>query len=134
MGYDRPGGSNDTPSAGAARRGTLLIVDDDLAVCRALKRALGRHFDEVLLAHDPEMAERVLEACRITHLVCDFNLGPGIPLGIDLLPGWRRANPFIKRAVVFTGTDLTDHPISPLVDRVLNKADGPDRLLEALRR
>jgi CheY-like chemotaxis protein len=107
-----------------------LVVDDEPGVCRVLVRMLRTHFDEVLTVNCPSEADEALSTRPVTHLVCDCFLGQGLPLGSDLIPGWRALYPSIRRAVVFTGNDLTRVPGE--VDAVVRKAGDPAELLRAL--
>jgi DNA-binding NarL/FixJ family response regulator len=117
-------------SSGARR--VLLIVDDKPFMGRALARVMKYKFDQVLIAHDPDQALEQLGESRVTHLVCDCNLGPRFRLGIEYIAAWRRLSPSIERAIVYSGTDLNDVETPPEVDQVLPKTTEPKELLEAL--
>ena len=110
----------------------LLIVDDELLVCSSLSRALRSHFDEVFTARTPSEAEQLLSGHAVTHLVSDCHLGADLPLGYELIEGWRDLCPSIVRAVVFSGTDLSTAEMPDSVDAVVSKAAGLARLLVAL--
>jgi DNA-binding NtrC family response regulator len=105
-----------------------LIVDDEHPVCFALERMLRRDYRQVFTAFGPDDAAAILEAHPVTHVVCDHWLGPGLPLGIDLIPRWRRRHRTIERAVVLTGADVSGINPPPEVDRVLSKTEDPTRL------
>ena len=68
------------------RRDTLLVVDDEPGICRNMARLLGGCFDCVHTATSQSEAERVLREERITHLICDYNLGE-TKSEISILPG-----------------------------------------------
>jgi DNA-binding NarL/FixJ family response regulator len=110
----------------------VLVVDDQPLVSRSLSRMLKRYFDEILIASTATEADQLLERHSVTHLISDCYLGDGLPLGVDLVPGWRRRCPTITKAVVFSGTDLRGHEIPPEVDQVVQKGIDRDELLEAL--
>ena len=110
----------------------LLVVDDEPAMRKVLERLLGKAFDQILTAADPVEADDKIAANPVTHLVTDCNLGPGLPLGIDLVAGWRERCPTIERAVVFSGTDLSDKEVPGEVDAVLHLTANFDDLLDAL--
>jgi DNA-binding NtrC family response regulator len=110
----------------------LLIVDDERSVCRALTRLLDRQVRRIETATNPTEAEIILKTGLITHLICDHWFGPGQPLGIDLVPKWRKLNPSILRAVVLTGMDISKLPLTEGVDRILPKVVDPDELIKAL--
>jgi ActR/RegA family two-component response regulator len=109
-----------------------LIVDDDRLLCRSVARALKPYFTEVMSATTPAAADEILGRHPITHLISDCVLGDDLPLGVELIPGWRRRCPTIRRAVVFTGSDLSGIYIPTEVDEVVEKLEGSDKLLEAL--
>lgn len=111
-------------------RRVALVVDDEPLVQNTVVRMLRQSFDEVLTAINPAEADEVLEERSISHLVCDCNLGHGLPLGTELVPGWRALYPSIERVVVFTGADLTKVP--PEVDAVVLKPGRKGELLRAL--
>lgn len=111
---------------------TVLIVEDNEHVRRMLRKILKRRFDKILLAADPNEADRLLAENVVTHLLCDCNLGPGFPMGCQLIPGWRKKHPTIRRAVVYTGTDLSAVKVPPQVDRVVAKTDEVQELIKAL--
>jgi len=113
---------------------SVLVVDDHGLVRETLARALRRHFFEVLTAADREEAERALEHHTVTHLVCDWNLGKDHPRGTELVPLWRERWPSITSAVIFSGAFPGDITISPMIDGVVDKAQGLEALLEALDR
>ena len=110
----------------------LLVVDDEPAMRKVLERLLGRAFGQVLTAADPAEADDLLAANEVTHLVTDCNLGPGLPLGVDLVPAWRERCPSIERAVVFSGTDLSAKELPDAIDAVLHLSADFEDLLEAL--
>ena len=113
---------------------TLLIVDDDRSVCRALTRLLGRSFDEVLSAGSSGDAASILQKSRVTHLICDYCLGRDEPLGVELVPGWRADHPSIQCAVIFTGNDIGSIRIPIGVDAVLPKSAEPSDLMAIFER
>ncbi len=103
------------------RRDTLLVVDDEPGICRNMARLLGGCFDCVHTATSQSEAERVLREERITHLICDYNLGEDVPSGAELISEWRGRFPSIGRAVLFTGSTKSEISILPGVDRVFFK-------------
>ena len=109
-----------------------LVVDDELVVCQSLQRLLKDTFDEVITTTNPKEADTILSGGSITHLICDCSLGEGLPLGIYMIPGWRKLCPSIERAVVFTGTDLSRNYIPAEVDVILDKSAHPGELVRAL--
>jgi len=110
----------------------LLIVDDERSVCRALSRLLENSIKTIQTATNPTEAEMVLNSRDVTHLICDHWFGPGQPLGIDLVAKWKKKYTSIKRAVVLTGTDISNIDTSSSVDKILPKVVDPDDLIKTL--
>ncbi|MFO8071859.1 MAG: hypothetical protein R6V85_08290 [Polyangia bacterium] len=115
-----------------AEKRVLLVVDDEPLVGRMIRRVLASDFDWILTATDPEGASASLEEACVTHLICDCYLGPGLPRGCDLVAGWRRDRPSIRRAVIFATTDLSASPPPEGVDAVLHKSADADQIRKAL--
>jgi DNA-binding NtrC family response regulator len=111
----------------------VLIVDDNQMIRRMLWRNLKNVFDEVLTAADPDEADRLLRENRVTHLLCDCDLGHNAPLGCDLVPAWRKMQPSISRAVIFTGSDVSNTKMPPEVDCVVPKTEELKELITALK-
>lgn len=110
----------------------LLVVDDESTVCRALSRMLKKYADEIITATNPSEAESVLEMGEVTHLICDHWFGPGQPLGLDLVSRWKKSYSSIRRAVVLTGTDVTQLKTQPGVHQIMTKTVEPSELASAL--
>jgi ActR/RegA family two-component response regulator len=113
---------------------TLLIVDDDPGVVRALTRSMGRHFGEVLSAASSRGAASILSEKNVTHVICDQKLGDKEPLGLDLVPLWRKDHPAIERAIVMTGLDASTFDAHPAVDAIVSKLTSTGDLARLLGR
>ena len=100
---------------------TLLVVDDESAVCRVMRRMLRGKFGEILTAETPADAEAVLASRQVTHVVCDQCLGPGQPEGLAVAAGWRASYPSIRKLVILTGADVKNLAALPGIDLVLPK-------------
>jgi CheY-like chemotaxis protein len=111
---------------------TLLVVDDESAVCRAMRRMLRGVFDEILTVETPADAEAVLASREVTHLVCDQCLGPGQPEGLAVASGWRTSYPSIRKLVILTGANVKNLTALPGVDHVLPKTIEPADLAKVL--
>ncbi len=111
---------------------TLLIVDDEELICRGLLRQFRGRFDRVYTATHPCDAERILAEVPVTDLICDYNLGETVPYGTDLLIKWRRDYPQIRRAVIFSGADLSRVSMEKSVDAAISKSAPPEDLVAAL--
>lgn len=111
---------------------TILVVDDEPVVRRVLNRYLEKVFDRVLLADGPDEAENLLERHAVTHLVCDGYLGPGLPPGVVLVPGWRHRFPTIRRAVVFSASDFSAINLPEEIDAVLPKCEDLSDLIQVI--
>ena len=101
---------------------TLLIVDDEELVCRGILRNFKHRFDQVFFATDPNEAEKILQRGEVTSLVCDYHLGESMPKGTELLAKWRRSYPHIKKAVLYSGTDLSKIVWSYGIDSKISKS------------
>ena len=117
---------------GRKQKTTLLVVDPETQVCRALVRVLRRHFDAVVAAADLEEARAALAAHPVTHLLCDEDLVSSLPDGLALIANWRAVRPSIQRAVVLSGSDSGVQDLPAGVDGVLNKSSGRDEILSGL--
>ena len=69
----------------------LLVVDDDPLICRMLSRRLSSSFEALRTACTKKEAEAWLGKEEISHLICDYNLGDGIPRGTELVASWRKS-------------------------------------------
>ncbi len=86
---------------------SLLLIQQQAAVARALSRYLSNYYSEVVVADSPESAEDILGAMNPppTHVVCGQYFGPDRPRGQELLTSWRGRYPGIRRAVLATGAE-----------------------------
>jgi hypothetical protein len=111
---------------------TLLLVQKQSSAARALGRFLTGYYQQVLVAETPEAAEALLFEDRVTtDVVCGQDFGPGRPLGQDLLRGWRRQHPGIRRAVLATGAEGVPDNIEG-VDGIYQKPAPLSQLLHLL--
>lgn len=110
----------------------LLVVDDESAVCRAVKKMLKDRFDEVLSAYSPDEAELILASREVTMVICDHRFGDNQDVGLKLVADWRKKHPSIRRAVLLTGTDVSILTAPEGVDRIISKSIRTKELLEAL--
>lgn len=110
----------------------LMIVDDDDGLCRSLSRIVRLHAT-ALVATTVDEAEEHLSVNAVTHLICDYNLGDGVPRGTDLIVEWRKKHPTIRTAILCTGTSATEFVLPAEVDILLPKPVSIDELVSALR-
>jgi CheY-like chemotaxis protein len=118
--------------ARAAARRTLLVVDDEPELAAMFRRFLKREFDEILDARGPADAEEILRSHPVTHLVVDGHL-PGAVSGQDLVQQWRRQQPAVRFAALFSGSTSLRGAVLPGIDGVFIKPEGFDELLAALK-
>ena len=111
----------------------LLVIDDDPQVRRMLTRYFTHHFDVVLTADTPDEAEAILEQEDVTHIISDYNLGPQYPSGTELIIGWRRQYPSIRRVLLLSGSCLSDADIPLEVDHYSSKGEDPKDWLRVLK-
>ena len=110
----------------------LLVVDDDPRLCRMVSRRLESSFNTLHTASTLKEANRWLDKEEITHLICDHNLGEGVPNGTELVARWRREHSSIKRAVLFTGEHLDEAVELTGLDAVVYKTTEFYELMKAL--
>jgi len=113
------------------KQATILLVDDHERTVISVARGLGRIFSNVRTATTPEQAEAILLVEPVGFILCDHNLGKGVPTGCDLIPGWRSRFPSIRRAVLFSGSQPELIKLPPAVDRFLAKPASLDEIAEA---
>lgn len=106
----------------AATPPVLLIVEDRSDVGAAFARYFRRYFEAVLVASTPSEAEAMLGASPApTHVICDYWLGDGHPVGSVLLPKWRQRFAGIQRGVIVSGSEIEEIDCPPGVDAVFGK-------------
>ncbi|MBN2718339.1 MAG: hypothetical protein JXX14_21020 [Deltaproteobacteria bacterium] len=110
----------------------LLILDDEPMIVRLITRWFKKDFSEILYATTPHEAEELLDNRRVTHFVCDANLGPDQPQGIELINRWFPKYPNIEKAVLFTGMAIESVPTEEGID-IISKGDDPTVLLAHLK-
>ena len=120
-----------------ADKKVLLILDDDKYMVRALLRSFDSLFDEIFGVTDPDEATSILELNRVSHIICDLNLGVNVETGTNgftLSTLWRKRFPTIERIVIYSGEPLGNISIPPEIDAVVQKTKDiafiTDRLLE----
>ena len=114
-------------------RHILLIVDEQTSFFRALERAFGEKFDELLHAPTVGTALELLEAYPVTHLVAPLDLGDG-QSSFELIPKLRHAYPSIACAVVHASLSSLGEEIPPEIDAVQLEPLSPAVLLAVLKR
>ena len=112
----------------------VLVIDPDEFFRKGVEKLIKRRnvFNEVFSANTIEEAERILETHDITHLVCDYNVGPTVPNGTYLIQQLRNKYPSISRALIFTthNLDATNRPHG--VDRIISKNRSVSELIADL--
>jgi DNA-binding NarL/FixJ family response regulator len=111
----------------------LLVIDDEPQVRRMLKRFFSHHFDAVITAGTPEEAEAILEQEDVTHIISDYDLCPQYSRGTELIMGWRRQYPSIRRVLLLSGSCLSDADIPLEVDHYSSKGEDPKDWLRVLK-
>jgi PAS domain S-box-containing protein len=119
-----PTAPTNEPSAAPARRGRILIVDDDPLVCRAVERSLAADHDVTALTDAREAHRRLLGGERFDLILCDLMM-PDMT-GMDLYAAIRAAAPEQAGRMIFvTGGAFTPRAIE-FLDTVTNlRLDKP---------
>lgn len=92
---------------------SLLIVDDDDMILRALRGNLASEGWSVSTCNDPHAALRILEHAALDIIVSDFEM-PGMS-GVDLLAAARRQQPEARRIL------MTGHADRAVTIRAINE-------------
>jgi CheY-like chemotaxis protein len=108
----------------------LLVVDDDFLVAQTLSKILRPYFSCIILAKSEMEAKQALEK-RITHIICDFDLGDGQRPGNELVNEWRD-NYNLKKAIILTGDNVDDVERYAGIDSVISKPADSQKILDAL--
>jgi CheY-like chemotaxis protein len=111
---------------------TLLVIDDDTSVCRAIRRLFKGRFNDVVFAETPADAETILASRAVTHVICDHMLGPGRPQGLELASEWKAMFPSIRKVIILTGANVKSFTTPPGIDLVLPKTIDPEELAAKL--
>ena len=104
------------PTAGPARRGRILVVDDEPIVTRSVKRALDRAHDVVAMNSPRQALEAIVAGARFDLILCDLMM-PEMT-GMDLYAELQRVAPeLVPRVVFLTGGAFTAAAAEFLDDR-----------------
>lgn len=82
---------------------TILIIEDDLALARATRRALEQDGRTIVLAHDVRTGERLIRERDFDAIVCDFELPDGH--GTEVLACALGVQPEAPRILVTSHTE-----------------------------
>ena len=115
-----------------AEKSTLLIVDDESSVCRALRRIIRGRADEVVIVSNMTDANLVIDTKKVTHVLCDHLLGPGQPRGMEVASTWKDRYGSIRKLVILTGSNLASQEPPPGIDLVLPKTTDPLQLADLI--
>jgi signal transduction histidine kinase len=90
-----------------ARRARVLVVDDEITICRVLERGLGCHHDVVALTSGKEAVARIASGERFDAILCDIMMPEVTGLEIyEMLS--RVAIEQAKRMIFMTGGAFTE--------------------------
>lgn len=122
-------------SAGAGRRGRILIVDDEPLVSQAIRRALQREHEVTMLTSAREAHARLTGGEHFDLILCDIMM-PEMS-GIDLYEALARVAPSLAERMVFlTGGAFTPRArefLSLLKNPCVEKPFIPRELQELVR-
>ncbi|MFA5940596.1 MAG: sigma-54 dependent transcriptional regulator [Sinimarinibacterium sp.] len=118
------------PSDSAA--GRVLLIDDDMAVLRAFRRALEDAGHQVVVAHTGAEADAAVQ--RSVFDVCALDVHLGEESGLDLLPQLREAAPWMRVVMVTAANDAAAAiaAIRAGAADYLTKPCPPEELLHAV--
>lgn len=112
----------------------ILLVDDEPAITRSLKRSLQKEPFEILTANSPKQAMQILDQTRADVLVCDEQM-PGMS-GSPLLALVRQRYPDSIR-IILTGQATLETAIKAInqgeVYRFLIKPCQPYELIQIIK-
>src|SRR3954447_24542045 len=92
------------------RSGTVLVVDDEQAVCAALQHVLSQHGYTVVTAGTAEEALELLRTVPAQVIISDQHMGGGGLQGVDLLKVVRVRHPRVVR-ILLTGDQDPEVPV-----------------------
>ncbi|MBN1210402.1 MAG: MASE1 domain-containing protein [Myxococcaceae bacterium] len=130
----RPRPEQARPSSGAARRGRILIIDDEPRLAQSMRLLLEPTHDVVTATHGSEALELVSAGQRFDVVVCDLQM-PGTT-GMDIYARLREQEPELARRLVFISggacTPAARQFIRTVPNRVLEKPIRPEVLLATI--
>ncbi len=101
-----------------ARRGRVLVIDDEVAIGRALQRSIGRHHDVLALTNGKEALARIASGERFDVILSDLMM-PDVT-GMEIYEQLSLSTPDqAKRMIFLTGGAFTERARS-FLDRVPN--------------
>ncbi|MDF2694119.1 MAG: Sensory box histidine kinase/response regulator [Labilithrix sp.] len=102
----------------SARRGRIVVVDDDALVRRAVQRSLASEHDVTALSSAREVLERIGAGERFDIIVCDLMM-PGMT-GMDLHAELSKVAPELAERMVFLTGGVFTARAQDFLDRVPN--------------
>jgi CheY-like chemotaxis protein/two-component sensor histidine kinase len=110
--------SGPLPVEAPPQKSRVLVIDDEMAICRALSRNLGRHHEVVALTSGKEALARIAAGERFDAIVSDLMM-PEVT-GAEIYEELSRTAPDqAKRMIFLTGGAFTDSSRT-FLDRVSN--------------
>jgi signal transduction histidine kinase len=106
-------------SSRIVRRGRILLIDDEPAVCRAIQRALARHHDVVAMTSGRDAVTRVVGGERFDVIVSDLMM-PEVT-GMEIHDALTRQAPDQAARMVF----LTGGAFTPSARQFLDSIPNP---------
>ena len=91
-----------------ARRGTVLVIDDNRNILVALKYLLNDYFAKVLTVGDPELLPSLLQQEQVDVALLDMNFSPGLNNGNEGLYWLRRVKRLRPQVQVVLFTAYAD--------------------------
>lgn len=93
-------------SSGAGRGGKILVIDDDAAICTAIRRLLGRRHQVLTTTSGKDALDRIREGERFDLILCDLMMP--VVTGVEVHAGIMELAPDQAERIVFlTGGAFT---------------------------
>lgn len=83
---------------------TIALVDDEPNILKALKRAMNRHFENIITFDNPETALKELKGTQVDLVISDYKM-PQMT-GVDFLTELKQSHPDTLRIILSGQADM----------------------------
>lgn len=98
------------------RRPTVLFVDDESMICRAMSLLFPRHDLDIITVNTVAEACTVLREVNVDAVVIDYRLDHG-ESGTDVVEFIRSTRPELNSRILMISGDVSDEPYRTITDR-----------------